>query len=642
MVVVLLSLVLMLPQALQSDSLEVDPELFVGDVDAEAEAALLQEHISELAATKLSINTADERELLNLPGIGIREAHLVVAFRSTGGRFTGRSDLIRAGLDPAAVDRLLPFVDFGVRERRSTFEVIQRLSRRLQIADGFRGDSSAYAGDPTSLSTRIKLAVGQGFRAGIVFDKDAGETLFRGSGFDFSAGYVHLQGGHLQSITIGDYAMRVGEGLLLRQGTAGGSFARASVARPGRLIRPYASTSESGFFRGIALQTRELFGASLVTFISRRRVDGRVDSSGAINLLRTGLHRTIGERATRGAVLEEAAGAVLGYRISAFRTGISTFLYRHTPADRSGAPAASRRLSTAFFNFHTSAFLASLEFAIRRPPVSSSVSVEYEPSARYSIAARWRRSRSTTTALHTAVATGGTGRAEDVLNTSLHVALSPALRLAILSHYRRYVDERQPFLLTSSGADARVEFQPRPWISAAVHLRQRHHERGAICAASMHAVKCAEKLRRRSMRFQVDYAHSASFRARMRVEAIAVENPEAEMPDRGLLLFEDLRWSVSKAIRLDLRLTLFDTAGYESRAYAVENDLLYSFSSPVLIGRGRRTYVLLTMKPTKRLSIQMKYASTIYEDVIAIGSGRDRIAGPRVSDFKIQLRWSSN
>ena len=625
-------LLFLLSLAQTADTLEVDPEQFVDDAtEFEEQAALLQEQITELALTKLDLNTAGEGEILSLPGIGVHQAHLLLAYRAKGGRFESRDDLLRAGLNRVAVEQLMHFITFPLKKPRPAVEITQRISRRIQTAEGFRGDPAAYRGGPTGVTTRMKLSAGRRFRAGAVVDKDSGER----SGFDFSAGYVHLETGPFQSLIVGDYAVRLGEGLLIRQGAGGGNFAGAPVARPGRLFRPYASTAEWGFFRGIAFQTRTLLGLSIGAFASRRRLDGRIDSTGGITLLRSGLHRTSTERAGRRAVLEEAAGGLLTYEASAIRAGIATYAYRHSPGH--GPDQTSRALSTAFVTLHRSTLLTSMEFAVRDRSISSSLSLEYEPVRRARISAAWRRTGPSGASLHTTIA----GGAEDFLSTSLQLAISPAWRLTITSHRRRFASERQPFLLHSNGADARLEFRPRRWITAALQLRQRRAEIGSVCSAGFHAVTCTDPLRRRSLRLQVDYSHSASFRARMRLEAIGAENLSTSTTHHGLLLLEDIRWAFAKGFRLDLRLTLFDTSGYEARAYAVEDDLLYSFSSPALIGRGRRGYVLLTANPVNNLSVQLKYACTGYEDVDSIGSGRDRIRSNRVCDVRMQLRWSS-
>jgi hypothetical protein len=85
---------------------------------------------------------------------------------------------------------------------------------------------------------------------------------------------------------------------------------------------------------------------------------------------------------------------------------------------------------------------------------------------------------------------------------------------------------------------------------------------------------------------------------------------------------------------------LFDTDSYDTRLYAFEQDVPYSFSVPGFSGKGSRFYVLLNSDLTKDISLILRYSQTWYSDRNVISSGPDEINGNKKSDVKVVLRLS--
>ena len=86
------------------------------------------------------------------------------------------------------------------------------------------------------------------------------------------------------------------------------------------------------------------------------------------------------------------------------------------------------------------------------------------------------------------------------------------------------------------------------------------------------------------------------------------------------------------------RLAWFNTASYNSRIYAYENDLLYAFSIPSFFEEGFRTYINLKYKISKHVEFWMKIAGTAFKDVESVGSGYNEIPGNKKNEVKFQLR----
>ena len=91
-----------------------------------------------------------------------------------------------------------------------------------------------------------------------------------------------------------------------------------------------------------------------------------------------------------------------------------------------------------------------------------------------------------------------------------------------------------------------------------------------------------------------------------------------------------------------MRLQYFETDGYDSRLYAYENDVLYSFSIPVFYDKGYRYYLNVNYDVNKRLSCWFRWAQTIFKDKTTVGSGLDEIKGNKRTEVKFQVLYYFN
>ena len=73
--------------------------------------------------------------------------------------------------------------------------------------------------------------------------------------------------------------------------------------------------------------------------------------------------------------------------------------------------------------------------------------------------------------------------------------------------------------------------------------------------------------------------------------------------------------------------------------YAYENDVLYGYSIPAFYDKGFRYYFTLNYDLTKKISIWLRWAQTIYRDKDYVGSGLDEVKGNKKSEIKLQIRW---
>jgi hypothetical protein len=144
---------------------------------------------------------------------------------------------------------------------------------------------------------------------------------------------------------------------------------------------------------------------------------------------------------------------------------------------------------------------------------------------------------------------------------------------------------------------------------------------------------------RQNFRTQLSFRVSQAITLRNRVELVWWDR-QGKGAEQGFLGYIDLIYKpMMKKLSGNLRLQYFETDGYDSRLYAFENDVLYSFSIPVFYEKGYRYYVNLNYDVSKRLTLWARVASTVYSGKTTVGSGYDAIEGNRRTEVKLQLQY---
>ena len=109
---------------------------------------------------------------------------------------------------------------------------------------------------------------------------------------------------------------------------------------------------------------------------------------------------------------------------------------------------------------------------------------------------------------------------------------------------------------------------------------------------------------------------------------------------RGFLIYQDF---IYKSLRLPLSFTAracyFDADDFNSRIYAYENDILYSFTIPAFYNQGFRYYLNLRYR-IKGLTLEARFEQTRYRDVDTISSGNELIDRNTKSRIKVQCRFA--
>ncbi len=614
----------------------------------------------------LAANTVTEQELASLNILTPLQVQAFLDYRRLFGPFESRYELQAIpGWDLPLVRRLMPLFHFGLQPRwekkpgqllsTGQFQLLIRTAGILEKTKGLKTDSagqSPYIGGPLRNYTRLAYQSGQQLWYGFSLEKDAGERMG-----DFISFHLFLKrNSWLRTIALGDYTLNIGQGLLQWQGLAFGKTGEAiAVYRQGKALQPYRSAGEYNFHRGIALETGYKHWSLIVFAAAQKRTANIVyDTDGnavAFSSLSTaGLHRTGTELADRNTLREKGYGAVAEFRKKHFRMGLAGMIHLFDlPYQPRNEPYAlfswsGKQLRNAGIHYSYSAgnyflfgevakckegwaFVQGAVLSLASSVDMSFVFRKLDPGYQSLYASTFSENSK---------ASNETG-----LYTGLKIQLKPQWVL------QGYVDLfRFPWLRYRADAPGDgfeyaaqlVHTQRRRWD---IRLRYRkgekpENETGAVVA--MPVPKQQTNLRLHAER---QLGKEVRLAARLEKCWFKKEGPAVS----GWMAFTDGnfplprgRWSAS------LRVSYFDTQGYDTRIYAYERDLLYSFTIPAVYDRGWRYYA--QVQGGTRLNIGarplkcqwwLRWARSRYFDKTVQGSGNDEITGSHRSEWKCQL-----
>jgi hypothetical protein len=232
------------------------------------------------------------------------------------------------------------------------------LKQQAQVYTGSRvtyngGSPDRHWAEPQGTRRYARYRVQGGFaEAGFTAESDPGETMALADrsylGADYFSAYAKIENSGNYAI-IGDYNLRLGQGLSAWQGfSPGRPFTPSSARRSPMLARPHRSAEENNFCRGAAAYASK-GKLAVLGFASSKDRDGYF-ASGDVKLQNTGIHVTDLERERRKNVRHSLAGASLAYKQPYFNAAAQYIRHgfsagansgRQGPADSLGYGVAS-------------------------------------------------------------------------------------------------------------------------------------------------------------------------------------------------------------------------------------------------------------------------------------------------------------
>jgi hypothetical protein len=602
----------------------------------------------------LAINSATKEELQRLHFLSDIQMDDLIEFRTKTGQIYSLYEMASiGGFSPELLQKLEPFISFeiqlnGHQNKNSDNDLFVRSTRSFSNS-GNGAKNPDYEGSMERYYLRLKHTSSD-LEYGMVAEKDPGEAFFAGSnkyGFDYAGAYGNFRVGEAgQRIFVGDYHVSFGQGLVASQGfSMGKSSETTQIFRSAEGIRSSSSTDENQFFRGIA--SRMKFGKfTFMPFVSFRTLDANIDTVngnpffGAFQT--SGYHRTSSEIASKNALKQIVGGSYMSFSYKRWSVGCTAVFTRfNAEIDRSNEP------SNQFLWEGKENFVAGIDwkgsvknvFIFGEAAASANqgkallTGIMLKPASNAEFTVVYRNINKTYFSFFSNAFTESS-RVNDEHSMYLGFKFFPAPHWTFRGYadFFKYEWIKYTTAAPSQGAElfAQVTFAPSK--KTEIYLRFFQEEKGQKVTVDNYKYDETQRINRFRLNFAQELNENFSLRSRIEWMIFSKINKE-----KGILIYQDLIYKpVGKRFSLNGRLAWFDSDGYNSRLYAYENDLLYSFSIPALYDKGIRAYFNFRQAFGEKLTLWLKVAAT---HRFSQATEVEPVSSNTNSELKVQLRY---
>ncbi|MGB2869394.1 MAG: helix-hairpin-helix domain-containing protein [Bacteroidota bacterium] len=608
-----------------------DPEL--GDALEESTRDVgdspLAEILTDLEENPLDLNLASKEELQQVPEITPVIARNIT-LRRLRARFKNVDELLEIdGFSAQLLSRVRRFVTVQTTGERAEYVVVRSRSSR-RVPSGVESQSAESAEFPWKTYYRVLGGLGKtqiissrDATFGVLIEKDEGERLVN----CFISGFwvLSLLEGDAK-VLVGDYTVEAAQGLVFSRARNGskGSDVTGTAGKNRVGLRPYSSTNETAFLRGVGVNIRSsVFNGSV--FYSNKPSHGTLDSNGILTgLYSTGLFRTPAELARRNAAREKLFGLQMTSELqNGLNVGVTGFIssFNH-PLNLSGTSGfVVKNLSVIGADLAFTGGQMDLHVEAARSShggIGVIGGANLHPVSSVDVAFHLRQYTNGFVQLH---ASGFAESAGEIMNeTGMYVGMK--MEISTWLTLRAYYDQ---FHIPGRGIAIHPSISGNDFLGILVLdpidkntlTLQYHRKEKSIVGISSDILGRDVKLLEPGIQhsFRVNLATAVTGRLRLvsRAEVARIDRPYNGFSETGTLIFQDVSVELFKLARLDLRVVFFDTESYDSRVYEFESDLSGTFSNPPLYGRGIRCYCVLRMGISRNLRLSGKYSKVIKE-----------------------------
>lgn len=626
------------------------------------------EALEALSRQPLNINAATRAELLLLPFLSEAEADSLLAYRTKKHEILSMGELQLVRGMSFASRRYLSLFAFAAPAPTAGASLAEKLYKGRHAIETSLGmpfvkragykhpgnellqqsPDKIYLGNALRHRLRYSYRHPSGTAYALVFEKDAGEPFgaYGTRPYDHVSGYVRLTHKAF-TLLLGDYKFKAGHGLIAGETPYGGrGDATEAARRTAFRLRPSATTAESGFRRGAALEWRRK-QLNVMAFASRECLDAIMTGDTILSVLTTGLHRTQREIARKRASGLWAAGGFAEWqgRHGGFGGG-----FYHVRYDGRVCPQLNRpyrhyvfrgRDATAFTGYYTlergplhlSGELA-CDGAFRR---ATKHVLRYAPEGIGTFALQWR---------HFPQRFDGRFGATDGQGTEVRnergLMLSAATQLFGRVTATGYLDlfaHAAPTYLADSASHglewaAELKMPLRNERKMLLTLRYKGKARQQSVTGHRHLLEYRQ-IHRARLQFACEGRRLRTVSSLDGSLAVRQTRNAA----KGVMLSQRVAFSANKHWTLGGFAGVFFTDNYESALYVYEPQLPGHTAFPAFAYHGMRGVAACSMKIGKRGLVAVRAAFIKYFNRRRISSGTEEISHSWNGDGGVVVKW---
>ena len=620
--------------------INIAEELAADESDPET-ATIFIEQLQELSENPVRINSADESELARLFFITDFQINSLIDHIKESGDIVSIYEIASVpGFDRQLAEIMIPFISLGKKENNNPGKLKFRnnLLTNLIIKPG-ESDTSSL-GSAWKILSKYKFSIGS-FSGGITIEKDAGEKFFPGpqSYPDFISGNLtHTGKGLVKKIILGDYSARFGQGTNVNSRMRTGFSLTSSGYMSGQNeIRPYTSTDENNFFRGVAAEfsIRNL-GFSL--FYSNNDVDANLVPSAdstekyVVNFYRTGLHNSSLLMSKKDALNEIFYGINVNYNISSVRFGLTWTensyslplnLKSNDPEDLYGFEGMRNNVYSVYYNSVINRILLFGEVSADKSWNFAFVQgFTVRLADRLSINILYRNYSPGFISLHACGPgnSSSTGNEHGLLgNFSFEAAKYLFINAGFDITSFPWLKYRCSYPSIAKKKEIRVKYLPSDKFSFEMLYNYRF---SMTDMKDDTGIPGMAELTARTFKVKVKYFPLENLNLTTRIDYKILK----ETGSKGMLMLQDINYRFRQIpVTLWFRHCIFSTDDWNSRLFTWENDLLYSFSIPALSGKGSRNYLMIKWEIADMAELRIKYRLTSAQSTYYTADESDEI-----------------
>ncbi|MGK9477318.1 ComEA family DNA-binding protein [Melioribacter sp. OK-6-Me] len=602
----------------------------------ELEESEIFDDIEELLDNPIDINTASLDDLLRIPALDRRKASAIIQYRQSHGSFKNKNELY---LVPELNDLTARWISYFIKISSSaksesifSFSKIalrSRIQSDLQIRQAYI--ENKFAGNRLKSYNRL-LYYGKYINAGFVTDKDPGEKSYT----DFTSGFIELRTKtFLKKIIVGNYTVESGYGLILWSpyNYRKGNEVTVPISNFRSGSRPYKSSGEFGYFSGISTSLSAGI-IEFLPFVSLKRIDASLDTTGNINSFKyDGYHRSLNELNSHSNTKEYAYGAVIKLKPSQSLTlGLTTVSYKYNRAINS---VGSSRLQnhTINFSYGNPLFTISGESALYKNHLSSITSVLLTPLDNLKLSLSYR---DYSPYFYSVMGNSFGERSNSTNEKGFYTSIDFKSRMGNFSFY--YDIYYFPFVkgnFPAKGKDFLFVYQNKLSNTSKINLLYKN-ERAEMPSNEELYPRLVLNSR---IRYRIELINYFKDRIRTKTRFELVRIKSSAIKENGYLVYQDLQLKPLNNITVYARILFFDSASYDSRIYAYENDLDGLMTNGLFYGEGIKWYLLLKYT-LNGFSFSLKYSELYKPFERQLGSGYTEIEGHTDNRISFQFDYA--
>jgi hypothetical protein len=628
---------------LKSDIDREKLEIILANISENNELSTALDQIEEFNKNPINLSLAKPSAIAEIPTINLITARKIAAFARSG-KYTIKSIADSLGLseDHRFILELCSFVESKQpKQKLDNFSSRLRVIEQMNTIRGFA--QGQYQGSRTDFYQRYQTYY-SGHSAGILLTKDKGESSLA----SFYSGYLSLNSTGINLI-VGDFYNQIGLGNVLWSGSGMGKG--ADVINPAGqtafLTNPFKSSSEYGFFRGVALSGNILLNdnsvISLKGWFSSVNRSATIDSASnsATSIYTTGLFRTQSELSKLNTLNEKNIGSAVQLTLNKFIIGGTAYKLIYNKMITSESAAQIRGKDALMSSLFSTLMIEDVSFSAEAGRDGSG-QMSYKAFSQlvkptYELIFHFRSfSPEYRTPFGMIFGEASSPNNEVGLYTGLLLKGIKSFKFAsYLDFYKSY--ERTYYVPEPiNGIDFLTESLFIIDNQNELKIRTKVENKKDIFTNS-EKVKIIYRRSQYYLRGELSHDFGRNLILKGRAEIVFVNFEQNKPNEIGTAGYLEIKYRWFEKLNLSGRLAYFSTSSFETAIYQFEYTAPGIMSTPPLYGNGIRTSINLVYDLFDKGSICLKYSITKKYNVDYMGSSYDLIYGNIDQRFYFQL-----